>query len=120
MDKHHRLQIANRIHLGLMRELGQGIDVKQMLDSTFYARDVLLVCQAHADNELARLATQFRQATDQAAARNTASSSTLPRDSTGFGMSMPAPIGAAFDSSLKPSSRQSTRRWLTPSRWFAD
>jgi hypothetical protein len=62
MNAPHRLQLANRIHLGLMRELGQGIDLQRMLNSALYARDVLLVCQAHADTELPQLGEQFRQA----------------------------------------------------------
>jgi hypothetical protein len=54
---HHprRAQIANRIHLALMRELGQGIDLKLMLHSALYARDVLLVCQAYPGSELQQL-----------------------------------------------------------------
>ena len=64
MDRQHRLQLAHRIHLGLMRELGQGIDIEQMLSSALYARDVLLVCQAYPTSELPWLGEQFRQASD--------------------------------------------------------
>ncbi|MBI3369242.1 MAG: hypothetical protein HY021_12610 [Burkholderiales bacterium] len=54
------LRIANRIHLFLIRELGHGIDVEQMLNRPVYARDVLLVCEACQDVELTQLARQFR------------------------------------------------------------
>lgn len=54
------LRIANQIHLFLMRELGQGIDVEQMLNRPTYARDVLLVCEACQDADLAQLVRQFR------------------------------------------------------------
>ena len=72
MDSQHRLNLATRIHLGLMRELGQGIDVKQMLGSALYARDVLLVCQAFPGSDLQRLGEQFRQASADLIARRAA------------------------------------------------
>ncbi len=123
MDPHHRLQLANRIHLGLMRELGQGIDVKQMLGSTLYARDVLLVCQAYPGTELQRLGEQFRQATAELIARRAARPSGWPRHSSGFGLSKPAEVSGYpgfddFDES-RPDPRPPARRWLTPSTWFA-
>jgi hypothetical protein len=117
MDPQPRLQLANRIHLGLMRELGQGIDVRQMLDSALYARDVLLVCQAYPATELARLAEQFRQASaaeiarraTQTARDRAASTATRPGRATGFD---------DFVDSL-PAERSPARRWLVPSTWFA-
>ena len=118
MDPHHRLQLANRIHLGLMRELGQGIDVKQMLNSALYARDVLLVCQAYADTELPVLGEQFRQAAAEAQTHRT----DWQRDSSGFGVSKPA-VSAHSDfdefAEALTEPRQPARRWLTPSTWFA-
>ena len=118
MDPHHRLQLANRIHLGLMRELGQGLDLKQMLGSTLYARDVLLVCQAYPDTELPQLAEQFREATAEWLARRTG----WPRDSSGFGASKPAvSTYSGFDDlgAEMAEPRQPARRWLTPSSWFS-
>jgi hypothetical protein len=118
MAPHHRLQLANRIHLGLMRELGQGIDLNQMLNSALYARDVLLVCQGYPDTELPYLGEQFRQATADAMTRRT----DWPRDSSGFGLSRPA-VGShsGFDEYAEAlaDARQPARRWLTPSTWFA-
>ena len=63
----NRLQIATRMHFVLMRELGQGIDVGRMLKHDGYARDVLLVCDAHRGHELERLSRAFRAATDEPA-----------------------------------------------------
>jgi len=118
MDPHHRLQLANRIHLGLMRELGQGIDLKQMLNSALYARDVLLVCQAYPDTELPYLGDQFRQA----AADQLTQRTDWQRDSSGFGVSKPAvSTHSGFDdfAEAMAEARQPARRWLTPSTWFA-
>jgi hypothetical protein len=60
-----RLQIATRIHLMLLRELGQGVAVEQLLTHDHYARDVLLVCDALRGSELAQLADDFRRLTAQ-------------------------------------------------------
>jgi len=118
MDTLHRRLLANRIHLALMRELGQGIDLKQMLNSALYARDVLLVCQAYPDTELPQLSEQFREATAEQMTRRTE----WPRDSSGFGNSRPAASGHSdFDEFAEAlaDARQPARRWLTPSTWFA-
>jgi hypothetical protein len=122
MDPNLRLQLANRIHLGLMRELGQGIDVRQMLASTLYARDVLLVCQAYPGTELQRLGEQFREATAELIAARAARPSGWQRNSSGFGLSRPAASSSypgfdEFADSL-PTTRQPARRWLAPSTWF--
>ena len=120
MESPQRLQLANRIHLGLMRELGQGIDIKQMLLSALYARDVLLVCQAYPDSELPQLAEQFRQATADRIVRRAQRPSLQP-DSSGFGHSKPALTSTGFDEFVDslPNTRAPARRWLTPSTWFA-
>ncbi len=60
MNANLRLQLANRIHLMLMRELGQGIDVAALLRQPVYARDVLLVCEALEGTDGPALARQFR------------------------------------------------------------
>lgn len=84
------LQIAAKIHFFLMRELGQGIDMKQMLERRAYARDVLLVCDACRGTELAELARQFRAATAdtpalQAAPGHTRRPLDWAADTSGFG-----------------------------------
>jgi hypothetical protein len=62
MSAAQRQRIAQRIHTELLQELDQGIDVKRMLAQPLYARDVLLVCDAMRDTDLARLAEQYRSA----------------------------------------------------------
>ena len=90
----NRLQIATRLHFVLLRELGRGIDVGKMLKRDVYARDVLLVCDAHGDPELSRLAQAFRGATDDAG-QPTAStmawreSQFVAAEASGFGASRP-------------------------------
>ncbi len=123
MDPTLRLQLANRIHLGLMRELGQGIDVKRMLGSALYARDVLLVCRAYPGTELQHLGEQFRQATADLIAHRAARPAVAERDRSGFGRSHPpgSKHASSFDDFVDslPATRQLARRWLTPSTWFA-
>jgi hypothetical protein len=60
-----RHKIAQRLDVLLLRELGQGIDPLRMLAQPLYARDVLLVCDALRGSDLAMLAQQFRDATEQ-------------------------------------------------------
>lgn len=114
-----RLQIAQRIHLGLMRELGQGIELRQMLHSALYARDVLLVCQAYPRTELPGLAEQFRRASAGRMAPRRAPADAA-RDSRGFDPSQPASGAGGFDALFDslPPPRPVPRRWLQPSTWF--
>ena len=116
---HDRLQIAQRIHLGLMRELGQGIDVRQMLHSALYARDVLLVCQAYPRTDLPGLAAQFRSASAEHPAQRRAHTG-VASDSRGFDSSQPASGAGGFDDLIDvlPPARLASRRWLQPSTWF--
>ncbi len=66
MNTRRALRIADRIDALLHQELGQGIDLQRMLEEPLYARDVLLVCEAHRDHELAELARDFRAAQQEA------------------------------------------------------
>jgi hypothetical protein len=99
---HNALQIATKIHFFLLREMGQGIDVEQMLNQPRYARDVLLVCDACRGTELARLAEQYRAAIAelQSHARtgkpgHTQHALDWGRDTSGFGLSRPmTPVDA--------------------------
>jgi hypothetical protein len=97
------LRVATRIHFFLLRELGQGIDIEQMLNRELYARDVLLVCEACQGTELARLAAQFRAV--RAAARTPGVAEPAPGYSpreldwadsrSGFGIPHPAAMQAS-------------------------
>jgi len=62
MNARRCLKIAQRIHWLLVREMGDGIDAERMLSDALYARDVLLVCDAMREHELATLSPRFRRA----------------------------------------------------------
>ena len=71
MHTRHCLKIADRIHLLLVREIGQGLDRQRMVKEPLYARDVLLVCDALHGTDASFLAGHFRRAAaapDEAAA----------------------------------------------------
>lgn len=95
-----RLQIATRIHYALLRELGFGVDLGRLLKQPLYARDVLLVCDACAGNDLPRLARAFRGATHDAAVALAAGASETAGLST-FGSSMPWPASQASQASAE-------------------
>ena len=79
-SSNRRLQLATRIHYALLRELGHGIEIGRLLKHPLYARDVLLVCDACAGNDLQRLAKAFRGAMQEAVDAGASGTST-------FGMS---------------------------------
>jgi hypothetical protein len=62
MHTRHCLKIADRIHLLLVREIGQGLDRQRMVREPLYARDVLLVCDALRHTDAPFLARHFRRA----------------------------------------------------------
>ncbi len=87
-----RMQMAARMHALLLRELGQGIDIEQMLNSERYARDVLLVCAAYKGSELAALAQDYRHALPQPPAPlagHARRPTEWSRNTSGFGLSRP-------------------------------
>jgi hypothetical protein len=87
-----RLDIAARIHHLLLRDLGQGIDIDQMLRLERYARDVRLVCDAYKGEELAELAQQYRQAPpmpDEPGFGRSPQPTDWSRNTSGFGTSRP-------------------------------
>ena len=106
------LQIANKIHLFLMRELGKGIDVDLMVRRPAYARDVLLVCDACIGSELAQLSQQYRRAVPAAPNSRAGGGGTRPghaphglewsRDSSGFGITGPLELGLADPARRRP------------------
>jgi hypothetical protein len=58
-----RRRIAQRIAALLARTLDAPVDVQRLLDDARYARDVLLVCDAHPGSDAASLAMHFRAET---------------------------------------------------------
>ena len=97
MNTRRCLQIANRIDVLLQARLGRGIDLQRMVAEPLYARDVLLVCDAHRGEELAELAQSFRAAALEEPADDAgqAGASRPDRASPGF-------LSSLFDA-LKPA-----------------
>ena len=103
MHTRHCLKLADRIHLLLVRELGQGLDRQRMLREPLYARDVLLVCDAMLLTDAPFLAMHFRRCAagpdeaEQAAARRAAAKG------RGLSVGLSAGIGAGFSAGLSAS-----------------
>jgi hypothetical protein len=58
-----RLQLATRIHLALLRLVGEGVDLTRMLRERTYAHEVLGVCRSLDDRDLLALADRFDEIT---------------------------------------------------------
>jgi len=99
-------QIARQMRRGLLRELGQGVDVERLLADARYARDVLLACDGFDGSELPLLSAQFRRVAAEDAAQ--------PDD--GVGGSSPPRLPAARAAGAGGDKR--SRRWNNPSSWF--
>jgi hypothetical protein len=65
----NRLHLATRIHFGLLRTLGEGIDVARMLRQRGYADLVLDVCRGVGEFSIVELADRFDDATAEESAR---------------------------------------------------
>jgi hypothetical protein len=115
MNLQRCLLVARRINTLLIAELGIGIDVQRMAAETLYARDVLLVCDAHPGTELATLAQDYRLAQVEALDQPVRAS-LFGRLSSGFGASEPAPT-ATIDPYAVPV-RPLRPGWLSPARWL--
>lgn len=89
-----RLQIAQRIHQLMLREIGHAIEIERLLTEPHYARDVLLVCDAVPGAELVPLAALFRLAQLAPAGASSAPGhaqqpTEWSRDTSGFGLTHP-------------------------------
>lgn len=127
MNHARLLRIANRIHLLLMRDLGQGIDVQRMLREPLYRRDVLLVCDAFIGSDLASLAQHFRsaqaeplddrgQASQISRFAPSAQPSAWGSEASGFAASGSARDEPVLEHSApQPAARP---RWRSPGRWL--
>ncbi len=65
----NRLHLATRIHFGLLRTLGEGVDVARMLRQREYADEVLNVCRGLEEFAIVELADRFDDATAEESAR---------------------------------------------------
>ncbi|HEY6133450.1 MAG TPA: hypothetical protein VIW70_05695 [Rubrivivax sp.] len=118
MASQRRLQLANRMHLQLLRHLGHGVDIERLLRDSRYARDVLLVCDAMPEHGLRELAARFRGAEQEDLVAHPMA---WAQDTSGFGVSAPAPAGTPIDidlDALESAGPERRRGWLAASRWF--
>ena len=121
-----RLQLAQRIHQILLREIDHAIEVERLLADPRYARDVLLVCEAVPGGELQPLVRLFRDASPPTAGPaeppgHAPQANDWGRDTSGFGVTQPPPVPAAggsrraSDSEPAPLDPPARRSWLP--RW---
>ena len=125
-----RLQIAERIHQVLLREIGHAIEVERLVTDARYARDVLLVCDALAGGEARPLAEQFRRFPPPASAAlppagpagapgHARQANEWARDTSGFGVTHPPPVEPAPAQRPRaddgPPGPERRRNWLP--RW---
>ena len=117
VNTNERLLLATRIHFGLMRHLGEGIDVARMLNHESEAREVLWAVEALGDAELQSLGRQFAQAAHvpvapvqgmQATPGRAAQDDAWAAGTSGFGVSRPADLA-------EPAPAQG---WFKPARWL--
>ena len=122
MNTDRLFRIANRIHLLLLKELGQGIDLRRMMTEPLYARDVLLVCDARPGTDLASLAAHFR--VTRSAVADAPQTAGAARENSGFGHTLSSLFGNDVEISqpfadsafrLKPAP---PRQRAAPARWF--
>ncbi|MES2715929.1 MAG: hypothetical protein V4795_09195 [Pseudomonadota bacterium] len=120
-----RLQLAQRIHQLLLREIDHAIEVERLLADARYARDVLLVCEAVPGGELVPLAALFREASRPVAGQpdepgHAPQPNDWGRDTSGFGVTqpppMPSPGGSRRASDSEPAPLDTARRSWLP-RW---
>ncbi|HOB96878.1 MAG TPA: hypothetical protein PK306_22370 [Aquabacterium sp.] len=105
-----RLQLAQRIHKLLVKEIEHAIEVERLLADPRYARDVLLVCEAVPGGELGALAALFREASagQPGVPGHAAQANDWGRDTSGFGMTQPPSLAGPMPrtASLHQASRR--------------
>ena len=136
MDPTSRLRLATRIHFALLRQCGETVEVRDLLDGRGEGREALWVCAASGDPELAALARDLgranrRHANDVAAAAAAAARPAAPetgtraaghvpqdtawsQDTSGFGASRLPELGAQ----PARSAATPTPSWLAPLDWL--
>ena len=106
-----QMRIAARIHFILKRDLGEGINVAAMLSDANEAREVLFVCQASGNPELASLARQFvtagKLAKPEPIKADAPQDAAWSRDTSGFGVTRPPEPPTPEESSWR-----SATQWL--------
>lgn len=129
------LRTAERIRLQFEQHTGIAIDPQRMLLDAAYVDDVLTVCEARPDTELAELAQHFRLAQAETADAQGDSlpalgtSSGWAADTSGLGSGLPSDFGAS-QPPVAPSrfdlERQRVRAarkspgWMSSGRWLGN
>ncbi len=107
-----RMQLAQRIHQLLDKEIEHAIELERLLADPRYARDVLLVCEAVPGVELRALAALFREASasEPGAPGHAAQANEWSRDTSGFGVTRPPPLtqAASRPATLNTASRRAS------------
>jgi hypothetical protein len=117
------MQLAQRVHELLLREVGFSIEAERLVADLQYARDVLLVCDACIGSDLPALAQMLRQAAPAAAPRQMPGHAQQPEDwahdTSGFGVSQPPPApGRAAPAAAQPPAVERRKHWLA--RWRSE
>jgi len=122
MNNRRCLRIAERIHALTTSRLGIGVDTQRMVSDALYARDVLLVCDAERDSDLAVLSQHFRVAANERSDEST-SPSTWSQDSSSFesstspGMLTARPSQFGSTPAAQGNKAERSRLWFSPYRW---
>ena len=116
-----RLQLAQRIHQLLLREIDHAIEVERLLADPRYARDVLLVCEAVPGGELQPLVGLFREASRPVTGRpdepgHAPQPNDWGRDTSGFGVTQPPPMPGSGAGSARRASDSEPAPLDTPRR----
>jgi hypothetical protein len=92
------MQLAQRIHQLLEKEIEHTIEPERLLADPRYARDVLLVCEAVPGVELRALAGLFREASasEPRSPGHAPQANDWSRDTSGFGVTQPPPLAYAM------------------------
>ena len=119
MQNNTRLRIATRIHFALLRHLGEGIDVGNMLRRDAEAREVLWVCHASGDAELMALAHQYQRAVELEKeplhmGGHKPQETHWSKNTSGFGLSQP-PEAVAPPTMARTTT---SRSWHKLASWF--
>jgi hypothetical protein len=110
VDTSTRLRLATRIHFALLRHYGQKVEIGDLMKAEGEVREAIWVCEASGDAELATMARQLREANDPGeVSGRVPQDTTWSSDTSGFGVSGPAELGADAET---PAS------WLKPSTWM--
>lgn len=98
-DLNARLRLATKIHLSLMRAVGQGVDMPAMLGQQAYAQSILEVCRKLGQPELSKVCDEFEAESYKAKAWALPG---VPVPPVAYPLGTMLPASAAWDPNLPP------------------